>query len=58
MAKHPHWLIPPSPYETYAAYGKATGEHPVQKARKATPDAILAVEIGRASCRERVSTIV
>ena len=41
MAKHPHWLIPPSPYETYAAYGKATGEHPVQKARKATPDAIL-----------------
>ena len=42
MAKqNPHWLLPSSPYETYASYGKATGEHAVQKARKATPEAIL-----------------
>src|SRR5215470_4963839 len=53
MAKlNPHWLIPSSPYETYASYGKATGDHAVQKARKATPDAILA-EIERSGLRGR-----
>src|SRR5882672_4007239 len=40
MAKHNHWLIPASPYETYAAYGKATGDHAVPKARKMSPGAV------------------
>ncbi len=52
MAKHQHWLIPSAPYETYAAYAKATGESAVQKARKATPDAILA-EVARSGLRGR-----
>src|SRR5258708_12902278 len=52
MAKHPHWLIPPAPYEAYAAYGKATGDHAVQKARKATPDAMLA-EVEKSGLRGR-----
>lgn len=47
-----HWLIPSSPYETYAAYAKATGDHAVQKARKATPEAILA-EVERSGLRGR-----
>jgi NADH:ubiquinone oxidoreductase subunit F (NADH-binding) len=52
MAKQNHWLIPASPYETYAAYAKATGDHAVQKARKAAPDAILA-EVERSGLRGR-----
>jgi NADH-quinone oxidoreductase subunit F len=50
--KQTHWLIPASPYETYAAYAKATGESAVQKARKAGPDAILA-EVERSGLRGR-----
>jgi NADH:ubiquinone oxidoreductase subunit F (NADH-binding) len=52
MAKQNHWLIPNAPYETYAAYGKATGEHAVQKARKATPEGILA-EVEKSGLRGR-----
>src|SRR5262252_4003582 len=47
-----HWLLPAAPYESYAAYSKATGDHAVQKARKATPDAILA-EVERSGLRGR-----
>jgi NADH-quinone oxidoreductase subunit F len=47
-----HWLIPHAPYESYAAYAKATGESAVLKARKATPDAILA-EVERSGLRGR-----
>jgi NADH:ubiquinone oxidoreductase subunit F (NADH-binding) len=52
MAKHQHWLLPASPFETYAAYGKASGDHAVQKARKATPEAILA-EVEKSGLRGR-----
>jgi NADH:ubiquinone oxidoreductase subunit F (NADH-binding) len=52
MAKHAHWLIPSAPYETYAAYAKATGEPAVPKARKAGPDAILA-EVEKSGLRGR-----
>jgi NADH-quinone oxidoreductase subunit F len=53
MAKSTHhWLIPSSPYENYAAYSKATGDHAVQKARKGTPEAILA-EVERSGLRGR-----
>jgi len=47
-----HWLIPNAPYESYGAYAKATGESAVAKARKATPDAILA-EVERSGLRGR-----
>src|SRR5215831_10000841 len=47
-----HWLLPAAPYETYAAYTKANGESAVAKARKATPDAILA-EVERSGLRGR-----
>jgi NADH-quinone oxidoreductase subunit F len=51
--KHPHhWLLPHAPYESYGAYAKATGESAVAKARKATPDAILA-EVERSGLRGR-----
>ena len=50
--KHQHWLLPANPYETYTAYGKASGENAVQKARKATPDAILA-EVEKSGLRGR-----
>ena len=53
MAKqNPHWLLPSAPYETYVSYGKATGEHAVQKARKATPEAIL-TEVEKSGLRGR-----
>jgi len=52
MAKTAHWLIPGAPYESYAAYGKATGDHAVQKARKAAPDTILA-EVEKSGLRGR-----
>ena len=52
MAKQHHWLIPAAPYETYAAYAKATGDCAVLKARKATPDAILS-EVERSGLRGR-----
>src|SRR5262245_8060820 len=47
-----HWLLPAAPYESYSAYAKATGESAVAKARKATPDAILA-EVERSGLRGR-----
>src|SRR3954471_17508693 len=52
MAKQNHWLLPSAPYETYVSYGKATGEHAVQKARKATPEAIL-TEVEKSGLRGR-----
>jgi NADH-quinone oxidoreductase subunit F len=52
MAKQNHWLVPPSPFESYSAYLKATGDSAVAKARKATPDAILA-EVERSGLRGR-----
>ncbi|HVE39150.1 MAG TPA: NADH-ubiquinone oxidoreductase-F iron-sulfur binding region domain-containing protein [Planctomycetota bacterium] len=47
-----HWLLPAAPYETYAAYTKATGESALTKARKATSDHILA-EVERSGLRGR-----
>jgi NADH:ubiquinone oxidoreductase subunit F (NADH-binding) len=47
-----HGLLPPAPYETYSAYAKASGESAVAKARKASPDAILA-EVERSGLRGR-----
>jgi NADH:ubiquinone oxidoreductase subunit F (NADH-binding) len=47
-----HWLLPQSPYESYSAYAKATGESAVAKARKAAPEAILA-EVERSGLRGR-----
>lgn len=47
-----HWLIPASPYESYAAYAKSMGEHAVPKARKAGPDQVLA-EVERSGLRGR-----
>ena len=50
--KHQHWLLPAAPYENYAAYLKATGDSAVPKARKATPEAILA-EVEKSGLRGR-----
>ena len=47
-----HWLLPERPYETYAAYVKATGENAVLKARKGTPETVLG-EIERSGLRGR-----
>src|SRR5437660_8733481 len=53
MAKTTHHsLLPQPPYEGYGAYAKATGDPAVAKARKATPDAILA-EVERSGLRGR-----
>jgi NADH:ubiquinone oxidoreductase subunit F (NADH-binding) len=54
MAKqsHNHWLLPAHPYETYASYGKATGDNAVLKARKASAGAILS-EVEESGLRGR-----
>jgi len=52
MATKHHWLIPDRPYETYAAYQKATGDNALAKARKAQPDSVLG-EIERSGLRGR-----
>ncbi|HLF95464.1 MAG TPA: hypothetical protein VJB14_18505, partial [Planctomycetota bacterium] len=52
MATKHHWLVPDRPYETYAAYQKATGDSALARARKAQPDSVLG-EIERSGLRGR-----
>jgi NADH:ubiquinone oxidoreductase subunit F (NADH-binding) len=52
MAQREHFIVPPSPYPSYAAYQQATGEGALGKARAMQPEAIIE-ELSRAGLRGR-----